>query len=89
MDSSKNGVIYISLGSNLKSANLPTNVRENMLNAFKLLPYNIIWKWETESLPGKPKNVLLKKWLPQANLLGELKKSKTNSARSRYILATH
>ena len=29
-----------------------------------------MWKYEDDALAGKPKNVLLKKWLPQQDLLG-------------------
>jgi len=31
-----------------------------------------IWKWETEEMEAKPENVLLKKWLPQQDIIGKL-----------------
>ena len=29
----------------------------------------IIWKWDSENLTGMPENVLVKKWLPQNDIL--------------------
>ena len=42
------------------------------LDAFAELPQRVLWKWETDSLPGQPKNVMLGKWLPQNDILGIL-----------------
>ncbi|XP_044734448.1 UDP-glycosyltransferase UGT5-like [Chrysoperla carnea] len=69
LDSSKQGVIYFSLGSNVKSGNLPSEKRAAILEAFKKLPYNILWKWEKETLTDKPVNVLTQSWLPQQDVL--------------------
>lgn len=74
MDNSKKGVVYFSLGSNVKSENLPADTRENILRAFEQLPYNVIWKWESSNLVNKPENVFLKQWLPQQDILGSQKK---------------
>ncbi|KAG8228493.1 UDP-glycosyltransferase [Ladona fulva] len=66
----KDGVIYFSLGSVLKSANLPTETRDEFIAAFSELKQRVLWKWEGESpLPGQPKNLRLEKWLPQQDLL--------------------
>lgn len=64
-------MIYFSLGSNIKSGTLPDQVRNNILKAFEQLPYNILWKWENETLPNKPKNVFTRQWLPQQDVLGK------------------
>jgi len=32
-----------------------------------------VWKWESEEMNGSPDNVLLKKWLPQQDLIGHSK----------------
>jgi glucuronosyltransferase len=42
------------------------------LEAFSKLKQRVLWKWETESLPGQPSNVKLGKWLPQSDILGEI-----------------
>lgn len=33
------------------------------------LPYKVLWKFEDDELIGKPKNVLINKWLPQQDVL--------------------
>lgn len=69
MDEAKNGVIFFSLGSNLRSDQLGADKINAFLSAFKELPQRILWKWESDTLPGKPDNVKLGKWLPQNDLL--------------------
>jgi hypothetical protein len=64
-------VVYFSMGSNLKSADLPVEKRDALLRAFSKLKLKVLWKWEEDVLPGQPKNVKLGKWLPQSDLLGE------------------
>lgn len=71
MDASKHGVIYFSLGSNMKSVLLPDETKQEILSVFSKLPYRVIWKWEDENLEGKPSNVLLSKWCPQNDILGK------------------
>lgn len=70
MDNATEGVIYLSLGSNVKSVNMSTKVRETIIEALAELPYTILWKWEADYLDRKPKNVITRKWLPQQDLLG-------------------
>ncbi|CAH4033572.1 unnamed protein product [Pieris brassicae] len=69
LDSSKNGVIYISFGSNVRSSLLPPEKIKILINVLSKLPYNILWKWERDVLPGKSKNIKIAKWLPQSDLL--------------------
>ncbi|KOB70382.1 UDP-glycosyltransferase UGT33F2, partial [Operophtera brumata] len=33
------------------------------------LPYDIIWKWDKDELPGRTDNIRISKWLPQSDLL--------------------
>ncbi|KAG5880371.1 hypothetical protein JTB14_029497 [Gonioctena quinquepunctata] len=69
LDDAKEGLIYFSMGSNLKSNNLPIEVRDAILEAFGKRKEKILWKWEDDSLPGQPSNVFLKKWVPQQDIL--------------------
>ncbi|XP_017774667.1 PREDICTED: UDP-glucuronosyltransferase 2B16-like isoform X2 [Nicrophorus vespilloides] len=69
LDEAKEGVIYISLGSNMKSKDIPEKTRDIILETFSKLPYKILWKFEAETLPGKPDNVKIVKWLPQQDVL--------------------
>ncbi|XP_044265327.1 UDP-glycosyltransferase UGT5-like [Tribolium madens] len=69
LDNAKDGVIYFSMGSNLKSAELPNEKRDAILKTFSKLKEKILWKWEEDELPGKPPNVKTAKWLPQQDIL--------------------
>jgi glucuronosyltransferase len=73
LDSSKNGVIYMSLGSNVKSSDLSEGFLDIFINTFKSLEYDVLWKWEKDDLPNKPDNVRISKWLPQTDLLAHPK----------------
>jgi len=64
-------VIYFSMGSNLRSSNFKNATTKAFLEAFSKLKQRALWKWETDSLPGQPSNVMLGKWLPQSDILGE------------------
>jgi glucuronosyltransferase len=64
-------VIYFSLGSNVRSDLLPEEKRLAFLEAFSELPQKVLWKWESDVLPGQPSNVKLGKWMPQQDILGE------------------
>jgi glucuronosyltransferase len=72
MDEAKDGVIFFSLGSNVKSSKMSPEKVKEFLDAFAELSQRVLWKWETDSLPDQPKNVMLGKWLPQNDILGNL-----------------
>lgn len=69
MDSSKNGVIYFSLGTNVKSEHIGNETLINIIDSFNELPYDVLWKYEGDKLPEKPKNIKLIKWAPQQDVL--------------------
>ncbi|CAF4941838.1 unnamed protein product [Pieris macdunnoughi] len=69
MDSSKHGVIYISFGSNSPSIALPQEFIQKLIRVFSKLPYDVLWKWEADEMPGKSTNIKISKWLPQSDLL--------------------
>ncbi|VEN46986.1 unnamed protein product [Callosobruchus maculatus] len=69
LDNAKEGVVYFSLGSNVKSINIPEKLRKVLIEAFAELPYKVLWKFEADDLPGKPENVLIGKWIPQQDVL--------------------
>ncbi|KOB70242.1 UDP-glucosyltransferase [Operophtera brumata] len=68
MDNSKHGVIYFSMGSNLKSKDIPLNLKQGFLRIFRGLKQTILWKFE-EVLPDLPKNVHILTWAPQQSIL--------------------
>ncbi|KAJ0171760.1 hypothetical protein K1T71_012523 [Dendrolimus kikuchii] len=69
LDSSKHGVIYISFGSIAKPSLLPPEKIQTINKVFSRLPYDILWKYDLDELPGKSKNVKLVKWVPQSDML--------------------
>ncbi|XP_041972132.1 UDP-glucosyltransferase 2-like [Aricia agestis] len=69
LDASKNGVIYMSLGSNVLPSLLPKEKQEIITKVFAKLPYDILLKWDDERIANQPKNVKVKKWFPQSTLL--------------------
>ncbi|GBP42154.1 Ecdysteroid UDP-glucosyltransferase [Eumeta japonica] len=68
MDDARNGVIYFSMGSNLKSKDLPDKMKRDFLETFGQLNQTVIWKFE-DALSGLPKNVHILKWAPQQSIL--------------------
>lgn len=72
MDDSTEGVVYFSMGSNLKSTSMPEHVKKGILESFSKLKQRVIWKFEDKSLSNIPDNVLIKKWLPQRGILGKI-----------------
>nr|CAD7201414.1 unnamed protein product [Timema douglasi] len=70
MDEAENGFIFFSLGSNLRSDMLSEEKRKVFLKAFSTLRCKVFWKWESDHLPGQPSNVVVRKWLPQNDILG-------------------
>ncbi|XP_049793182.1 UDP-glycosyltransferase UGT5-like isoform X11 [Schistocerca nitens] len=69
LDEATDGAIYFSMGSNVQSAHWPEEKRSAFLKVFSRLKQRVLWKWETESLPGQPPNVKTGKWLPQSDIL--------------------
>jgi hypothetical protein len=82
LDGAVDGFIYFSLGSNVRSDKLSAEKRQHFLDAFAALPQRVLWKWESDEMPGKPQNVMLGKWLPQTDILGGYWNKMCNHARS-------
>ncbi len=73
IDGAEHGVIYFSLGSNAKSNLLPKEKIDILMKTFAKFKQRVIFKWESNELPGKPDNVLTDKWLPQDDILANEK----------------
>ncbi len=71
INAGKEGAVFFSLGTNVKSKDLGIEKQKAIVEAFKQLPqYNFIWKFETDNFPFElPANVMVKKWLPQNDIL--------------------
>ncbi|EDW66953.1 UDP-glycosyltransferase UGT5 [Drosophila virilis] len=69
IETSPEGVIYFSLGSNVKSKDLPVETRNMLMMVFGGLKQRVLWKFEDDQLPNKPDNVFISKWFPQPDIL--------------------
>ena len=69
MDSAKTGVIYINWGSMIRAETLPIDKRDGILKAMSQLDQIVLWKWENDTMPNRPDNVLIRKWMPQREIL--------------------
>jgi glucuronosyltransferase len=50
---------------------MPESTIDALMEAFSKVKQRVLWKWETDRLAGKPPNVKVGKWLPQADILGK------------------
>ncbi|XP_013166098.1 PREDICTED: UDP-glucuronosyltransferase 2B9-like [Papilio xuthus] len=72
MDNAKHGVIYFSMGSNLRSTDWPQKIKKELLELFGDLKQTVLWKFE-ETLADLPTNVHIVKWAPQQSILAHPK----------------
>ncbi|XP_052894477.1 UDP-glycosyltransferase UGT5-like [Anopheles moucheti] len=70
IDDAKDGVIYFSLGTNLRSADMPPAKLSVILKVFRSMKQRVVWKFEDEGIKNLPPNVLVRSWLPQSDILG-------------------
>ncbi|XP_017040220.1 UDP-glycosyltransferase UGT5 [Drosophila ficusphila] len=73
INESEFGAIYFSMGSNLKSKDLPPSKVQEILKAFHGLKQRVLWKFELDDLPNKPDNVYISDWFPQTDILAHPK----------------
>ncbi|XP_065208667.1 UDP-glycosyltransferase UGT5-like [Planococcus citri] len=74
IESSTEGVIYLSLGSVTKFSGLPKHIQDSFVQILQKLPYRVIWRHDKpETIPKASKNILVKKWLPQKDILAHPK----------------
>lgn len=53
----------------MRSVDLPTDKLNAFIETFRLLKQKVLWKFENETLPNMPSNVMIRKWLPQNEVL--------------------
>ncbi|EDW58411.1 UDP-glycosyltransferase UGT5 [Drosophila virilis] len=69
LDEATHGAIYFSLGTQVRSADLPPEKLKIFLDAFGSLKQRVLWKFEDDSFPNLPANVMIQKWMPQGDIL--------------------
>lgn len=72
LDSAKDGVIYVSWGSMIRAETLPEDKRNSLLKSFGSFRQTVLWKWENDTLTNQPKNVHIRKWMQQREILCKL-----------------
>lgn len=75
-DDAKNGFIYMSFGSNIDSSKLYDYQKQRFIDIFKKINLPIFWKMEIDlskdtiiNTKTLPKNVIVRKWYPQTDIL--------------------
>ena len=63
-------VVYMSLGSIARSSVMPSEYKKIIVQALSKLPYKVLWKYEDDSLGEIPENIMIRKWMPQQDVLG-------------------
>uniref|UniRef100_A0A1Y9HAI0 Uncharacterized protein n=1 Tax=Anopheles farauti TaxID=69004 RepID=A0A1Y9HAI0_9DIPT len=69
IEQSEHGVIYFSMGSNLKPSKMDKQKRDDVIKVLSTVKQNIIWKWDDDTLVLDKKKFLLGKWFPQDDIL--------------------
>ncbi|KAG5667808.1 hypothetical protein PVAND_015777 [Polypedilum vanderplanki] len=69
LNNAKHGVLYVSWGSIISPTGMPEDKKQNIVNAFKKLPQTILWKWENDSVTATAKNIHIRNWFPQTDIL--------------------
>ncbi|XP_059056274.1 UDP-glucuronosyltransferase 1-2-like [Achroia grisella] len=69
LDTSENGVIYVSFGTTVSTTDLPTDKLQMFMNVLSEMPYNILWKSRKNQFSDIPRNIKVLEWVPQSELL--------------------
>lgn len=70
LDSATNGTVYFSLGAIQEPEHLSVNILQSLADAFRELPYLVLWKIGNTTMINKPDNVISSAWFPQQEVLG-------------------
>ncbi|VVD01561.1 unnamed protein product [Leptidea sinapis] len=71
LDSSK-GAIYFSLGTLQEPEHLSTHVLQSLSDAFRELPFTVLWKIGNDTMINKSPNIITSAWFPQQEILGHI-----------------
>ncbi|CAI6344338.1 unnamed protein product [Macrosiphum euphorbiae] len=68
IEQSPHGVVFFTLGSTVKMTSLPEHIKKALIDALAQIPQRVLWKYEDE-IENLPNNFMIKKWLPQHEIL--------------------
>lgn len=80
LDSAVNGVVY---------SDIPIEKTEGLLNVFSRIDKNVLWKCDTQDVNDPPKNVVVKRWFPQQDVIGKQLNSHNRAWRTLPSLLAH
>lgn len=69
LDSATDGAIVFSMGSIIRAVQWPDHKRKAFVKAFGKIKEKVLWKYENDTLPNKPDNVMINQWIPQRDVL--------------------
>lgn len=69
IESAEHGVVYFSLGGNLKPSKMKEEKKKAIQAALTKLKQKVIWKWDDDSVKVDPKKFMVRKWFPQDDIL--------------------
>ncbi|KAK9746316.1 UDP-glucoronosyl and UDP-glucosyl transferase [Popillia japonica] len=69
LDDAKDGAIYFSMGTNVRTKYIPQYFIETMLEAFSHLPYRILWKMDEIMPEYQSNNIRMETWVSQQDVL--------------------
>lgn len=69
IENSEHGVIYFSLGGNIKPSSMDDEKKRDIVVSLLGLKQNVIWKFDDDSLQVDSKRIMMRKWLPQYEIL--------------------
>ncbi|GJQ80790.1 hypothetical protein Trydic_g9381 [Trypoxylus dichotomus] len=70
LNNAHQGVIYFSFGTNVLPSALTQEKKNIFLNTFSKLKEVVLWKYDGDDLKNIPKNVIIRKWYSQNDILG-------------------
>jgi glucuronosyltransferase len=73
LDGAEHGAIYFCIGSYMQSSTMPKEKIQAILKVFGKLKQRVLWKYESDDLEKQPRNLMIKKWLPQSDILAHPK----------------
>lgn len=50
---------------------MPEDKKNAIINVFRKLKHTVLWKWEDDHFKNKPDNLIIRKWMPQKEILGK------------------
>lgn len=69
IESAEHGVVYFSMGSNLKPSKIPKEKLNDIYKSLNNLKQKVLWKWDEPEFFAKNDKVLVSKWFPQDDIL--------------------